>query len=376
MPTKKRRIEIPRALQAQVLFASDRICCICRVKGKPVQIHHIDDNPANNDFDNLAVLCLDCHNETQIRGGFHRKLDAEQVMLYRDDWLKQVSKTRAIDEGKELNEAKAQNLKKEINAWLLLDKAHETPDNNLLEAESFVTKAALPPDVKQEEHRQLGMRMAKAVILNIARYDDLDGSTKYLGQYNEEDRSQLIRSAGRYLEETVLHVTSPDAEELLYLACVYGYQRRFVEMMRTIDKAINLDGAIREYLREPLTLIALLSACGSNRPKIDRLEKWIGMPPVKKDAFCDFIKTFDLKGFFGYIKWIAVKKPRAAGKRGVFLSMIAPQPNGVVWAFSEMIENRTTEVAPHSIVSTEELYDAVSHSFILICPIKRGYPYL
>lgn len=97
MPSKKNRVEIPRPLQAQVLFASDRTCCICRVKGKPVQIHHIDDNPANNVFKNLAVLCLECHNETQIQGGFHRKLDAEQVTLYRHDWLIQVSKTRAAN---------------------------------------------------------------------------------------------------------------------------------------------------------------------------------------------------------------------------------------------------------------------------------------
>jgi hypothetical protein len=81
MASKKNRVEIPQALQAQVLFASDRTCCICRVKGKPVQIHHIDENPANNVFKNLAVLCLDCHNETQIKGGFYRKLDAENHVV-------------------------------------------------------------------------------------------------------------------------------------------------------------------------------------------------------------------------------------------------------------------------------------------------------
>jgi hypothetical protein len=97
MPQKKKRIEIPDAKQAQVQFASDRTCCVCRIKGKPFQIHHIDENPANNEFNNLAVLCLECHNETQIRGGFGRKLNADQVILYREDWLKQVAKTRAAN---------------------------------------------------------------------------------------------------------------------------------------------------------------------------------------------------------------------------------------------------------------------------------------
>jgi hypothetical protein len=54
----------------------------------------VDENPANNDPENLAVLCLDCHRDTQIRGGFDRKLDEGQVRLYRDDWLERVRKYR------------------------------------------------------------------------------------------------------------------------------------------------------------------------------------------------------------------------------------------------------------------------------------------
>ena len=96
MPQKKKRVEIPPAIVAQVLFLTNRTCCVCRLKGKPFQIHHIDENPANNEPSNLAVLCLECHNETQIRGGFGRKLNAEQIILYRDDWLNQVAQTRAV----------------------------------------------------------------------------------------------------------------------------------------------------------------------------------------------------------------------------------------------------------------------------------------
>jgi hypothetical protein len=97
---KKERVPIPNALKARVLFTSDRTCCVCRVKGKPTQIHHVNENPADNDFSNLAVLCFDCHTETQIRGGFHNKLDSDQVALYREHWLGQVAKTRAIFVGR------------------------------------------------------------------------------------------------------------------------------------------------------------------------------------------------------------------------------------------------------------------------------------
>lgn len=98
MTRKKKRIPIPTDLAAQVLFLSDRTCCVCRTKGKPVQIHHIDENPSNNLALNLSTLCFDCHRETQIRGGFDRKLDADQVILYRNDWLRIVATDRATSE--------------------------------------------------------------------------------------------------------------------------------------------------------------------------------------------------------------------------------------------------------------------------------------
>lgn len=90
---KKNRATIPTDVAAQALFLSDRTCCVCR-RPKRVQIHHIDEDPSNNALENLAVLCFDCHTETQIRGGFDRKLDAAQIVLYRDQWLATVAQQR------------------------------------------------------------------------------------------------------------------------------------------------------------------------------------------------------------------------------------------------------------------------------------------
>ena len=98
MTGRKQREPIRSALAARVLFLSDRTCCVCRTPGKPVQIHHIDEDPSNNSSDNLAVLCFDCHRDTQIRGGFDRKLDGDQVVLYRDDWHRLVMQQRATYE--------------------------------------------------------------------------------------------------------------------------------------------------------------------------------------------------------------------------------------------------------------------------------------
>lgn len=82
-------------IEARVLFDHDRKCCVCReCSGKHIQIHHIDGNHDNNDVDNLSVLCLDCHTETQLKGGFGRKLSPEELKLYRDDWVATVRDTR------------------------------------------------------------------------------------------------------------------------------------------------------------------------------------------------------------------------------------------------------------------------------------------
>lgn len=90
----KTRVSVPSDLVADVLFASDSTCCVCRERGKAVQVHHIDEVPSNSMFANLAVLCLDCHNQTQLSGGFGRKLNAELVVKYREEWLARVVQRR------------------------------------------------------------------------------------------------------------------------------------------------------------------------------------------------------------------------------------------------------------------------------------------
>ena len=87
---KKDRTPVPDNVATLLMFRSDRTCCVCHERGEPIQIHHIDEHPSNNDPDNLAVLCFHCHDETQISGGFGRKLDAAQVRYYRDDWHRRV----------------------------------------------------------------------------------------------------------------------------------------------------------------------------------------------------------------------------------------------------------------------------------------------
>lgn len=91
----KPRSGVPPETVAEVMFASHRTCCCCRVPERPLQIHHLDEQPTNHAIDNLAVLCVDCHHKTQVKGGFARTLDAMTVERYRDDWTARVAATRA-----------------------------------------------------------------------------------------------------------------------------------------------------------------------------------------------------------------------------------------------------------------------------------------
>jgi hypothetical protein len=88
------RMPIPTDVAAKTLVAHDRTCCVCQERGKRVQIHHIDENNSNNDEANLAVLCFECHDLTQIKGGFGRSLDAAQITNYRDEWVARVTELK------------------------------------------------------------------------------------------------------------------------------------------------------------------------------------------------------------------------------------------------------------------------------------------
>jgi len=81
------------------MFENDHTCCICRERGKDVQIHHIDGNHANNADRNLAVLCLDCHSRVTGRRGLGRSFSVAEVRKYKVDWESLVRKRRSLSSG-------------------------------------------------------------------------------------------------------------------------------------------------------------------------------------------------------------------------------------------------------------------------------------
>ena len=261
---------------------------------------------------------------------------------------------------------------------LLLEADKFAPD--IFERERLIKQAVeLCPDYKAKRNRQLGIEMSAAVLDGYDPIRQIGSRVAGLGRgmvgyvsLERDDIEKLTTSAVSYLRENVLDTTPPDGEGLLYLACMYGYQQQFEEMMNIITKAVQIDREITEEFQERKILLTLLRACGSDPMKLEQLRERLGIPPTSKLSFCNFIQDFDYADFNGYIYWLAIKRPNAAGEKGTFLIMITPpyvQYKGLVSASAQNVESWQNEtVADGYFLNISELYDALDTSFVLICP--------
>ena len=78
--------KVPRELADRLLVANRHTCCICHEERKHVQIHHIDGNSANSVWENLAVVCLDCHSRVTGDEGLGRSFSSGEVEKYKRPW--------------------------------------------------------------------------------------------------------------------------------------------------------------------------------------------------------------------------------------------------------------------------------------------------
>jgi hypothetical protein len=93
---KQTRRKIPKAREEEMLFNANHTCCICKERNKDVVIHHIDGNSSNNDLENLAVVCLDCHSRITGSSGLGKSFKPGEVRRYKRVWDKQVRDSREV----------------------------------------------------------------------------------------------------------------------------------------------------------------------------------------------------------------------------------------------------------------------------------------
>jgi len=82
----KNRKKIPPRTEAEIRYRNRNTCCICRDPNKGIVIHHIDGSRNNNDPSNLAVVCLEHHDEIHKRGGISRTFSPKLVRKFKQGW--------------------------------------------------------------------------------------------------------------------------------------------------------------------------------------------------------------------------------------------------------------------------------------------------
>ena len=82
MSTRK---PLKESTRLEIISKCNNRCCICQTPF--IQIHHIDGNPSNNDLENLAPLCPNCHDQTGLHRPLSMQLTHERIKKLRDIWF-------------------------------------------------------------------------------------------------------------------------------------------------------------------------------------------------------------------------------------------------------------------------------------------------
>jgi hypothetical protein len=80
------------------MVANRHTCCICHEQRHPVETHHINGDPADNAWKNLAVTCRNCHGLVTAKGNLGARYTLGEVLRYKLDWEKRCTEdTDEID---------------------------------------------------------------------------------------------------------------------------------------------------------------------------------------------------------------------------------------------------------------------------------------
>ena len=71
---RKRRVNAPQAVVSSVLTKAFYRCAVCPEHRRMADIHHIDEDPSNNDERNLIGVCKECHADIHETSTMRRKI--------------------------------------------------------------------------------------------------------------------------------------------------------------------------------------------------------------------------------------------------------------------------------------------------------------
>lgn len=88
----KVRVAVPEDTKLEVIARCSNRCCVCQTPF--VVIHHLDEDPSNNDIGNLAPLCPNCHSQAHSQTKLTMQLSAARIVLLRDRWYEYSERRR------------------------------------------------------------------------------------------------------------------------------------------------------------------------------------------------------------------------------------------------------------------------------------------
>lgn len=88
------RPPIPESTLINLLWRNRRTCCVCRKQNKSIIVHHIEEWSVSRDhsIENLAVLCLDCHDLAHTKKQLSQNLTPKELRENKIRWENIVSK--------------------------------------------------------------------------------------------------------------------------------------------------------------------------------------------------------------------------------------------------------------------------------------------
>ncbi|ACV64514.1 hypothetical protein Dtox_3809 [Desulfofarcimen acetoxidans DSM 771] len=85
------RVKIPQDMSTKILVECHYRCCLCPEHSRIANIHHIDKNHSNNQYDNLVAVREKCHSDLHSKFEMRRNITPEQIGVFKQKWTEQCS---------------------------------------------------------------------------------------------------------------------------------------------------------------------------------------------------------------------------------------------------------------------------------------------
>ncbi|MDR3741840.1 MAG: HNH endonuclease signature motif containing protein [Terracidiphilus sp.] len=159
----KQRRPVPVKVADRLMVANRHTCCICNQPRHPVEKHHINEDPSDNEWSNLAVVCRNCHGLVTQKGNLGARYSQGEVLFFKLRWEKRCAEAPIDD----------------IESPL--DELHET---RLIDGD---THAEYPFDMKRSQELVFSIKANDALDLVICREEDINGWLENVDDEDEDD---------------------------------------------------------------------------------------------------------------------------------------------------------------------------------------------